>query len=126
MVDPEACGPLRRNKESIMKTCPQCGESIPAGFRFCLIDGNYFDRKPADPPLIAICTENANPAGERAIHVFGTYRVTMLAETSLPERLIARLREVSIEAKLTWPEFRRNPLRFGQRLVKAYLAFGRS
>ncbi|MBA3438826.1 MAG: energy transducer TonB [Pyrinomonadaceae bacterium] len=50
----------------------------------------------------------------------GLYLVTMLEERGLTARLVDELRGVAAESRLTWPELRRDPTGFTQRLVTGY------
>jgi TonB family protein len=109
-----------------MKTCPLCGEDVPAGFRFCPIDGNTFEREQTNTSSFGRNIADNSLTDEQPRRNSAVYYVTMLTEISLPERLLAQLREVSIEVQLSWPEFRHDPLCVGQRLAMASLMIGKS
>ena len=78
--------------------------------------------------LHAMLIENAPQvaADTFALAARGEFRLTMLEDEGLTNRLTQALREVGRASRLTWPEFKRDPFSFTGRTFAAYtrLAWG--
>lgn len=142
-----------QQEEEEMKKCPKCQEEFTPQFKFCPIDGlplthglypqEVFDSISGSPTFesafaAAAATESSARDGGRAtttrlfafdadaaalVRASAEFRVTILEEAGLLQRLTDEVREVAHESELTWPEFRRDPVGFVKRTAQGYGAF---
>jgi hypothetical protein len=130
-----------------MKQCPTCQEEFLDKFAFCPVDGTSLD--PVSAPAPAGVEASISPAEINASYMAASeiadenpsefenipayessngnshsnehvYSLTMLEDKGLTRRLLDVMRDVAKESQLTWPEFKRSPLRFTGRLIQGY------
>lgn len=104
-----------------MKSCETCKEEFSDLFTFCPLDG---------APLIARVSEPAvepnfvltEVAAESAFVTTGSeaYHLTLLDDSGLVKRLSEQVSAVAVESRLSWPEFRRDPVGFARRSVVGF------
>jgi TonB family protein len=115
-----------------MKRCNACDEEFEDEFSCCLVDAT-----PLDKPLAAIVGEGqrSEVRGRRSVdsHALAAqqdlpveifpaanrreFRVTMIDNTTLPERLARELRFLVYQLKQAWPAVKRDPVGSGRRAV---------
>jgi TonB family protein len=112
---------LQQKEVIAMKHCPTCKETFSSMFVFCPIDS-------------ALLIDETEPQfdfeiGENEILVVpssGAYHLTMMNDAGLVRRLVTEIRATAEQSRLTFPEFKRDPLGFLKRTASVYgLAFRR-
>lgn len=132
-----------------MKQCATCQEEFADKFSFCPVDGsplNGLEESPleleTEESIPAATAPSFTFAGAVAaedyddriaeeifdedtiatspIHPVGEFHVTIIEDRGLVSRLAGELRSVGHESRLTWPEFKSDPVGFTGRFLKAY------
>ncbi len=85
-----------------MKQCPNCREEFHDYFKCCPMDGTPLADLPPPRPEIA------------------GLKLCIMEDEGLFQRLLANLKAVARDQKLTWPEFKKDPFGFSKRFIIAY------
>ncbi len=121
------CLPLLATEEvTAMKQCNTCKVEFASKFAFCPIDGTkltstLFDREGTavalDEPRLLFDEqiESTFPSVSR-----DAYRLTIIEDKGVVRRLLTELNQAAAQSRLTWPEFKRNPIAFARRTLSAY------
>jgi TonB family protein len=102
-----------------MKTCEHCHEAYSDQFAFCPLDGAPLIATVRSGEIDLIMTETSAESGF-ALPGSEAYHLTLLDDAGLIARLTGEVRAVADESRLTWPEFRRDPIGFMRRTMVAY------
>ena len=110
-----------------MKRCNACDEEFEDKFSFCPVDAT-----PLNSLAAAVAGERADGDAQIDSHALATeeklpgemvpasgreFRVTMIDNTSLLERLIRELRFLVDQLRQAWPAVKEDPIGFGRRAV---------
>ncbi|HEV2912575.1 MAG TPA: energy transducer TonB [Pyrinomonadaceae bacterium] len=109
----------------IMKQCSVCREEFADKFSFCPVDGSPLNELAASivaTPAPDLATAARGIMGRAPLIAYssGEYHLTIMEDQGIINRLREQLREVAIESRLTWPEFRRDPAAFVRRSASGY------
>jgi TonB family protein len=106
---------LQQKEVIAMKHCPTCKETFSSMFVYCPIDSaSLIDE--AEPQFDFEISENEI----LIIPSSGEYHLTMMDDAGLVRRLINESKATARQARLTFPEFKRDPLGFLKRTAEAY------
>jgi TonB family protein len=117
LAEVESCASCRDQYQSMVETLHVFDRAADAALPEETYWTGYSER------LHAMLIQEAQP---NALNFAGAsparaeYNLTMLDDEGLTHRLTESLREVARDSKLTWPEFKRDPLGFSGRTVGAY------
>jgi TonB family protein len=113
-----------------MKHCPTCKEDFADKFGFCPVDGTPLnghvpteDKTTPSADAVDVNKEMRSESEEPSsglVPVSGGYHLTMLEDEGLTRRLVKVVAGVAEQSRLTWPEFKRDPLGFSKRFVVGY------
>ncbi|MFL6257727.1 MAG: energy transducer TonB [Pyrinomonadaceae bacterium] len=131
-----------------MKQCPTCQEEFADKFGFCPVDGTPLGApgepsaapRPPDESAVTEASTAAYSAssaeaggGDDATEATaggagipptpddrGEFHLTFLEDEGLTRRLVKQLKAVGHDAELTWPEFKRDPAGYTERMLIAY------
>lgn len=124
-----AVHPQRGSEVVIMKFCTTCQEEFADKFSFCPVDGTPLSAVPTAPVVTAqAAATNAaasmpakSARSASAIPTYSNeYHLTIIEDAGVLSRLAGELRRVKDESKLTWPEFKRDPVGFSKRSASVY------
>lgn len=117
---------LSTEEVETMKICNTCLEEFANKFGFCPIDGTRLDDVRKEQ-LVSHATDvepfvSFSGASESTFPFVSSaaYHLTIIEDRGLVRRLFTELSEAARQSKLTWPEFKRDPIGFTRRSSKAY------
>jgi TonB family protein len=102
-----------------MKHCPNCKEDFADKFSFCPVDGTPLENIVSDAETSSTHSSSEG-ASNALVPSMGGYHLTMLEDEGLTRRLLKTVRDVASQSRLTWPEFKKDPLGFTKRLIVGY------
>jgi TonB family protein len=97
-----------------MKRCSNCQEDFADRYLFCPVDGTPLDRDVTSKTPVT-----PDVPGTRSRAAAHGYSPTVIEDAGLARRLFSELGEAARAARLSWPEFRKDPAGCAGRLVVA-------
>ncbi len=107
--------PSKLFEVNTMKKCPGCNESFSDKFVFCPIDGVTLMIEEVEPQLSFEVGSNES----MVVASSGVYHVTMMNDIGLVRRLAREIKSIAQQSRLTFPEFKKDPVGFAKRGVDA-------
>lgn len=103
-----------------MKRCSTCQEEFADKFSFCPVDGTPLSEQVAEANVIVSEGFDENrTAAALNLPYENEFHLTIIEERTLITRLSEQLRSLAHDARLSWPEFKADPLGFTSRMFKA-------
>ena len=119
---------LPTQEVNTMKECSTCLETFESKFLFCPIDGTLLSDNSIEQTASRdtyrdpVVTFSANDESSFPFIAGDAYHLTIIEEKGLVSRLFTELSEAAQQSRLTWPEFKRDPIGFTRRSSGAYSA----
>jgi TonB family protein len=117
---------LATQEVNTMKECSTCLEQFASKFVFCPIDGTPLGDSVIDQSTSIVTNSDATTSrSDEVKSAFpfvssGTYNLTIIEDEGLVRRLFTELSESARQSRLTWPEFKHDPIGFTRRSIAAY------
>jgi TonB family protein len=117
---------LSTEEVKIMKECKTCQEAFASKFIFCPIDGTLLSDAVTEQTVSRaddgeqLVTMSDQVETNFPFAASDAYHLTIIEDKGLVSRLFTELREAGRQSRLTWPEFKSDPIGFTRRSSRAY------